>query len=105
MSVRILSLLLGIAVLAIAALHYHSLNYFGFPDGHRTELERALPPLYRGFIGLSIAGAAYLFYLAALRTPTKRKLVTAALIYLLLFATRLAIEYYLSTQLDHGQGG
>jgi membrane protease YdiL (CAAX protease family) len=105
MSVRILSLLLGISVLAIAALHYNSLNYFGFPDGSRTELERALLPLYRAFIGLSIAGAAYLFYLAAWRAPARYNLVTVALIYLGLFAVRLAIGYYLSTQLDHGQGG
>lgn len=46
MIARGLGLVFGLALMAAAYVVYREMQFLGFPDGHKTDLERALPPLY-----------------------------------------------------------
>jgi hypothetical protein len=99
--------LIGVLVtLATAYFHYSEMGYFGFPDGHRSELERALIPIYRAFIGLFLICASYFAYLALwVRQIRKAQITAATLIYLVAFGALISARFYLSLYLDHGRGG
>jgi len=99
--------LLGIAVLAVAALIHAELRLLGFPDGGLTELDRARIPLHSAFIGLSILCGLCSLYLAAAESDRRRNLGVRAvlLLYLVIGLATLLIDLHLSSYLDGGTGG
>lgn len=101
-------LLLSFSTLLLAVLlNVFYLQWFGFPDGHLTELERARVILYNIFTLLSIMLSLWYGYMGLKTTQSiaQRKLLTAIFIYIaLLFFTGMS-DYYLELHLDHGIGG
>jgi amino acid permease len=104
---RTLSYVLAGVVFAIAAYDYLWLKDLGFPDGWRSELDRARIPLYKIFITLSIFCGAYLIYLGAKASDRQRgmRLLIVALLYLLIIAVTMLVDWHFSTYLRGGGGG
>jgi hypothetical protein len=104
---KTMSYVLAGVVLAIAAYDYLWLKDLGFPDGAITELDRARIPLYNIFVTLSVFCGAYLIYLGAKASEQQRRmrLLTVALLYLLIIAVTISLDWHFSTYLRGGAGG
>ena len=104
---KAVTLLLGLAVLAMAAYEYAWLQGLGFPDGHLTDLDRARIPLHGAFIGLSVR-CGLCFLLLARIAPGRPRwiwLLTVIGLYLAIILVTFSIDWHLSTSLDAGAGG
>jgi hypothetical protein len=107
MATRLLGILLGLMLMAAAFFIYLEIQYLGFPDGHKTALDRALAPLYSWLAGGSAGCGLYCLYLAAWTNvrQRERKMKAVAVVYGLLLAITVALGYALSLRLDTGAGG
>lgn len=61
MANKLLAGVLCLLVLSISAYLWLEQSYFGFPDGHLSELERKLKPLYRLFSVVNLAWFPWMF--------------------------------------------
>ena len=104
---KAVTLLLGLAALAMAAYEYAWLQGLGFPDGHLTDLDRARIPLRSAFIGLSVLCGLCFLLLARIASGKQRRIWLLAVIglYLAIVLATLSIDWHLSTSLDAGAGG
>jgi hypothetical protein len=104
---KAITLLLGLAVLAMAAYEYAWLQGLGFPDGHLTDLDRARIPLHGAFIGLSVLCGLCFLLLARIGPggPRWTWLLVVVALYLSIVLVTLSIDWHLSTSLDAGAGG
>lgn len=77
----------------------------GFPDGHRTDYDRAQIALLRTSF-IPALGVAFVATFLAVRGRVRRgQLATLAVIAGLLFATVYALDRRNYATMDHGQGG
>jgi hypothetical protein len=104
---KAVTLLLGLAVLAMAAYEYAWLQGLGFPDGHLTDLDRARIPLRSAFIGLSVLCGLCFLLLARIGPGGQRRiwLLAAIGLYLAIVLATFSSDWHLSTYLDAGAGG
>jgi hypothetical protein len=89
--------MLGIAFAVAAALQYQ-LSWLGFPDGFRSELERAERVLYIVFGGLSVAASLWFGWLGV-RNAAGAPLYRSIFGYVLLLAVLIALDVYLQHRL------
>lgn len=96
-----------IAILLPVYLYIVHIQYFGFPDGHLTELERAQKILFQCFLWPDLAMGGYFFYLCYIASKRKMesKLFFAAIGYVCFIVILSCCNYILSTNLNHGIGG
>ena len=105
---RSLACLLGLAALALSFYVYEEyIQLLGFPDGYVTALGAAEEKLAAVFIALSLPPGLYLLYVG---TNADQRKVPARLVvvggwYLLVLAVTVAVDYYLRSRLDGGEGG
>ncbi len=90
----------------VALFVYLGLQNAGFPDGHKTELERAQAPLYMIFISISVTYGAYLSYFGwtSNQQNTTRFWITITT-YIIFYIFIMLINFYMSLHLSDGQGG
>jgi hypothetical protein len=105
---QILAYLFGCLVLCCAGLVYlEYVAYAGFPDGFRTDLDRAHRVLALLFIATGLGFAWHFFRLgrSAGRLDERRRLTTAGLCFALFSAAVLSFGHLFFLFLDHGSGG
>lgn len=69
-------------------------NYMGFPDGFLTDLDRARPPVYAGFMVISLIVSLWLVYLGwlAAKPTTAIKLLIPMGAYWLMLTTLISVD-------------
>ncbi len=98
---RTLAYIVAFLAALVAAFLFLELGYIGFPDGHRTELDRARETLWPIYIALLAVVAAVCIAFA--RKPRFLKLVLA--IALVVGVGIAAIDGHLAATLENGSGG
>ncbi|WP_340201724.1 hypothetical protein [Ascidiimonas sp. W6] len=94
--------IIGIFLILILGLSaYYTYATLGFPDGHLTEYDR----FYKRILYPSFLVFNFLFALLFIRTIyLKKKQRLLFMVYLVLFVLFTIVEFYLSTNLENGQG-
>ncbi|NMH87360.1 hypothetical protein [Flavivirga algicola] len=95
--------LLGIIItVTIGLLYYSKQSMIGFPDSHFTEYDRfCKEKLYPYFLSLNTIFLLGFILSAFLKKKSKQIFI----LYISLLIIYLIIEYYLSINLENGQGG
>lgn len=104
---RIFSWVFGALVLLFSGIVYFQFLYLtGFPDGHRTELERAQLVLFSFFIAVNVALSGFAFRLgwSGSENWDSHFRLTVLTFFCLVLGT-LLINFYLTSHLAHGGGG
>lgn len=95
----------GAAALAASAYHAVELRGIGFPDGHRTALdrfhERALPPFALAFALLGLAALAS----TSRPRPGGRAPLALVIALVALVLLRVALSIWAAGVYEHGAGG
>lgn len=105
------SILLGITGMAEAAILYLEFSYIGFPDGHRSVLDRAREVTYPIFMAIACLLTAYAMYTstkvatAASRQSARRQFVALVSITGLVNLVCVAIDYVCGAVLRHSGVG
>ncbi len=90
----------------IALMTYYEYEMMGFPDGYLSELELTQENYFLIFIGLNIIFSILFFYtLIKYNSIKKRRINLLVFLFFVIFISFYAINYYLATLLNHGQGG
>lgn len=98
-----------LAVIAIlcAAHVYLETSMKGFPDGHLTELERAVRPWLYALSFILCATGFFLVYLAQFaKWENRNKIFYRTILFLIaIFLMVFGLDLYFMTSLENGQGG
>ncbi|MGB0840525.1 MAG: hypothetical protein ACPGXL_10305 [Chitinophagales bacterium] len=99
--------LLGMLSFALMSIFYWSLSSIGFPDGHRTELDRMYEKIYPIYMVISGLFAALFFYLAwhSDREQNQKKTIWAFFFLSLFIVLAILLDGSFHHLLEHGQGG
>jgi len=105
-SYKIVAYFSSVLALLSAILTYMSTGSMGFPDGHLTELELAIKPL---FIGYSIVALLFgmLFYIMARVSSKKYSWVVfyfSFVLFILLVVGLVTLYFYFGSTLNDGGG-
>ena len=104
---RVLSFFFSALACGASAIVYLEVSWFGFPDGHVTELEHAYARLSRYLLPPAVMLGLYLAYLGttAGRRNIDRRLRASLLILAILAIWALIVCGSLRGRLDDGVGG
>lgn len=104
---RIYAYLLAVLSCLLAIFYKISWDFLGFPDGHLTEYGQAMDKLYLVYLGIVSLFAVYFFYVGwnnGKRKPFLKPQLALLLMGLFLLIS-FGLDYYLSVNLENGQGG
>lgn len=105
--IRKASYFLSVAAILSAVLSYISTVSMGFPDGHLTEFELALKPLFTGhsilalFLGILFYGSAR----SSSKSYFKVVFYSSLALFIILVIGLVLLHFYFRSNLDHGHGG
>lgn len=106
--ISLITFLMAGVALALAVFAYMNYIYMlGFPDGFITELGYAQRRLAWVFIGISVAIGIYFVYLGivGLRKRVARAFTIATILFFIMLAACIIVNYFFHLNLDAGQGG
>lgn len=98
---------LSIIALLSAILIYMSTISMGFPDGHLTEFERAMKPLFMGYSIAALLFGILFFGLARFSSKTfsTTTFYVSIVLFVFLVLVSIVLYVYFNANLDHGAGG
>src|SRR5262245_45141445 len=94
----------AVVALAVAFALWQYARSLGFPDGFRSELQRAEQTLCNVFIGISLVAGVWFAVLARRQSnsaATARKVLGSMLLYGLLLAVLVGVDLYLRHSLRY----
>lgn len=105
--IKIRAYVLSVVALLSAILSYMSTVSMGFPDGHLTEFEFAIKPLFITYSILALLFGIFFYGLARFSSKKYSKVLFyfTFVLFVLLAIGLIVLYFYFKTNLNHGGGG